>query len=120
MNQVLAVLESVHARLSDPKRWMKGAAGGRHTRRGVIPALEPFDCWCLGRAISLAVEQVVATDGYFCALRSTVESELLLTIEQAGGPAYPAVHQFNDDRETTHSDVLALLAATAFRLEEAA
>lgn len=118
---VSTVLKAVRERLSDPEAWVQGMHFGRRDSRGrVRPHAVPSNCCCLSWAITEAIEGLPGNDVAFCELRSEVERELLTTIEQAGGPRYPAVHMWQDRKEVTHPDVLELLDCTLARLGEAA
>jgi hypothetical protein len=126
MSPVVPILLAVRERLSDPKRWVKGTQAGVRARNGVIPLWKVrnpsrHNCWCLSAAISLAVPEQPAGGDTWTELRSDVERELLLTLdEMAPGHAWTACYQFNDCAETTHADVLRLIDATLSRLQEAA
>jgi hypothetical protein len=130
VNPVVTILRAVRDRLSDPRRWIQGTYAGIRTPQGtVIPFWQHRDfgratCWCLGQAITLALNDIAASLGdlAWTELRSDVEREVLTTLDELGavdgsGARYGALCRFNDDfQRTSHADVLNAIDKTLERL----
>lgn len=133
MTTVAQILHSVRARLTDPRHWIQGTYAGIRTRQGtVIPFWQHRDigkatCWCIGTAITMALSSCITAlgDVAWTELRSDVERELLLTLDELGvidncGRRHSNIAQFNDDLRTSHAAVLDVIDRTLQRLPEAA
>lgn len=122
-SQVIPVLRAVRDRLSDPRAWLQGVWRGRRDAKGNVimlttrGELNQADCWCLSEAISIAVGKSLDVAGKvkFTELRSDVEMELLNTLGTRG-VWVAAVYVWNDDKKTSHADVLDLIDKTLQRL----
>jgi hypothetical protein len=116
---ILACIDDVAQRLADPRAWLQGAwfghcrADGSVRSIGVIGAV---NCHCLGHAVCLAVDKHSGTKARLTELRSDVELELLLSVEERTGRKWHALYAWNDAPETSHRDVLEVLNATRVRL----
>lgn len=124
MSEVLAVINEVAMRLSDPRQWLQGTWQGKRGRDGFVEQLPQgssgANCWCLSQAINIAVGVRAGTVRNLAELRSDVETELLRTLELAGITGFGLLYVWNDARSTTFEQVTALLAASWMRVSEAA
>lgn len=116
--EVLMDLYTVRGMLSDPKRWTKGASARNKYRHRVSPTSPSAVKWCLEGAVnrSSAGAPSVASRRAFWVRRYLIEATPVR-------PWLCGIAWFNDDPETTHADVLALidraidLALAAARME---
>lgn len=123
MNQVVTILRTARELLADPRDWLKGVWRGVREDGQVIAvsALVPAACFCLGGAISEAINRLPTPVGpvTWTELRSDAERALLETLA-IDGVSVPAMYLWNDSRERSHRDVIELIDKTIQRLAPAA
>lgn len=118
---VVAVLRAVRARIGDPRRWVQGMWRGHRDARGVVVGmwairdLHVANCWCLDGAINTEMDLIYSQERVvWTELRQAVAEAIHGTIGLD-----VSISSWNDDRERSHADVVAMLDATLARLEAA-
>lgn len=109
--ETIEVLRGVRELLADPARWTQHNSAKNQDGCGVSPS-DPSACsFCLLAAILRQTNHPGAQNAYFRA-----QDEIRATVKPLG---FGSVMFFNDDADTTHEMVLAVLDTTIKKLETA-
>lgn len=119
---LLSILDDTLTRLASPRAWLQGHYQGHRDRGGALIATHilgprPANCFCLTRAITLAVDGLEG-ETHRAQVRADVEREILESIEVATGRRWTALYRFNDSESTSYADVIGALKATRERLAD--
>lgn len=113
------VLKLARAKIADPTRWLQKRGYGKfHNNECVNSSIDDAECFCLGGAIFRAQRELLgrfevrATESSRYNLLEKNMMPFLKVDHWPGKPgvvSFNGIVNFNDDAETRHEDVLALL-----------
>lgn len=107
---VADVLDGMHATIRLPNEWSKRSGARTATHDRCDPCSPAARSWCINGALDRMLGQIVNP---VLRGRLSQETELLLLATARrifGTPGLQSLQQFNDDRTTTHIDVLDVIA----------